>query len=143
MPRVLWSYGTKDAVMHLLVDAREANEPNRVFASLANGTVVVFERTPYSGTSCRNLASASNEEKDTDMEIARSEWKEATVCNKISPLLFEYLSFLLWGVFSTDNYLYKVLLGIIWPFIHQGRILFCKVFFHYAIHSVLFSTLLP
>ena len=80
IPKVLWAYGTKDAVMDLLVDTNENEEPKRVFASLANGTVVVFQHTPCNSASYANIASNGNEDKDMAVEMEKSEWREAAVC---------------------------------------------------------------
>jgi len=81
IPKVLWAYGTKDAVMDLLVDTNENEEPKRVFASLANGTVVVFQHTPCNSASYANIASNGNEDKDMAVEMEKSEWREAAVIN--------------------------------------------------------------
>ena len=80
IPKILWSFGTKDAVIDLLVDTNENEEPKRVFASLANGTVVVFQRTPCNGESYASLSPNGDEDKDMALEMEKSEWKEATVC---------------------------------------------------------------
>ena len=68
--------------MDLLIDSDETKDPTRVFASLANGTVVVFQRTAYKNTNYANIAANNDEDFDVALEIEKNEWKESTVsCN--------------------------------------------------------------
>ena len=67
--------------MSLLVEPDTSKEPMRVFASLANGTVVVFQRTP---NNCANYTTATSTDgagENATLESEKNEWKEATVCN--------------------------------------------------------------
>ena len=88
IPRVLWSFSARDATLSLLVEPDESKKPMRVFASHANGTVTVFQRTPYNGANYPNATSASGADEDAAIEIEKNEWQETTVCNFI---IFSFL----------------------------------------------------
>lgn len=67
--------------MDFLVDCSgSGNPPSRVFASLANGTVVLFEHSPCSNSEYQN-AVALDEGIDNALAIEKGEWRESVVCS--------------------------------------------------------------
>lgn len=57
-------------------------EPHRIFASLANGTLLVFQRQASAPSQSHRLLQRleSQEELDKVLNMERNEWSEQTVC---------------------------------------------------------------
>eukprot|EP00794_Sanderia_malayensis_P013705 gene13705-15132_t len=83
IPRILWSFTTRDAITDLLVEDKKCIEEERVFASLANGTVLVFKRKASQANKKHDILKRveSQEESDRMMKMEKNEWDEPTIIN--------------------------------------------------------------
>lgn len=65
--------------MDLVVEPVASNAPARVFASLANGTVIVFQHTP----NCSKMVPSACENNDESLELEKNEWMQSDVSIQI------------------------------------------------------------
>ena len=78
-PRILWSFGTKDAVMDILAEQKEGAPHERVFVSLANGTLIVFQKNGpdrYEVSEPCQPQTQDGEEKDDLITSEKNSWFE-------------------------------------------------------------------